>query len=757
MDFGSIAAVAAASATGPDDVGTSAAASSVPTDGVREAGEFGGGNVVNVAIADAAALRWLEKGSTRARLFSLRVLSKDDRDELCMGEIGSIGKFCVDPECTTEAHKEQEFEIDPPSISVSDTYVFVAFSETILLKSWCLPVELFDNLELYTTQTRVWEDWEVLFRELGKRASLSDDDIGAEEVEKVSKVLKRLGQHISLMPEGPAKRLKMQFIREKVEKKYTRDLLITVDPEDEVLPTHLNTIVKEVNALRQDALENEIMQEAADIPNIHMHLSAIGNVMGARDESSDPRPIMDHLRLLGTTTNELVASTSGIDASVKLLSNVALTGVEHKGVADLFKKYGAKDHKPDSTFQNFANDIFVGLQTYLIPLTTWVSRWTTPKGKEVMQGLDAKILDFEAKLLKLSTEVAVVAGAGGGSSTPLQSAFGGLGLNATLTPGVNNPAPTVGIQATFESRFKAVEDEVAALKFGTKSVSVNGQMFSSKADVAAWLKLNGSNPQGYLFCVDVPSFLAMAFTGCKDMQSKVQLEVMANKSKYRTPEHMLVTNSFGTKIPEVFTKGKSLTDPMMLAAMPTFLEFDGTIPSTGFRFTFETLAKEYRLQAEVFASGSLGYMGASVAHGCIAEAVAFLIRLLEWMAATYADLQKVSPGAGGDNWKYVCHCVRVVFEVIHDSRRIGGGRANDSAGTMWGCLQGIRGAREILAKGISAHPTVANVLNIHMQKRSMMREEHETIQAATGKAMSSLREDVTRLSSELARLKSKKP
>ena len=46
MDFGSIAA--AASATGPDDVGTSAAASSVPTDGVREAGEFGGGNVVTV-------------------------------------------------------------------------------------------------------------------------------------------------------------------------------------------------------------------------------------------------------------------------------------------------------------------------------------------------------------------------------------------------------------------------------------------------------------------------------------------------------------------------------------------------------------------------------------------------------------------------------------------------------------------------------------------------------------------------------------
>jgi len=121
---------------------------------------------------------------------------------------------------------------------------------------------------------------------------------------------------------------------------------------------------------------------------------------------------------------------------------------------------------------------------------------------------------------------------------PLQSTFGELGLGSTLTPGANTTTPTAGTQATLESHFKAVEDELAPLKFGTKSVSVSGQQFASKASVAAWIKLNGSNDLGYLFCVDVPSFLALAFTGCKDMQSKVQLEVMANKLKYRTPEHI---------------------------------------------------------------------------------------------------------------------------------------------------------------------------------------------------------------------------
>ena len=83
---------------------------------------------------------------------------------------------------------------------------------------------------------------------------------------------------------------------------------------------------------------------------------------------------------------------------------------------------------------------------------------------------------------------------------------------------------------------------------------------------------------------------------------------------------------------------------------------------------------------------------------------------------------------------------------------------------MWGCLQGIRGAREILAKGISAHPVVANGLNVHMQKRSIMREEHNKIQSATEKLITSLPDevrkqalDVRRLSTEVTKLRAKKP
>ena len=232
------------------------------------------------------------------------------------------------------------------------------------------------------------------------------------------------------------------------------------------------------------------------------------------------------------------------------------------------------------------------------------------------------------------------------------------------------------------------------------------------------------------------------------------MEVMTKKANYSSPEHMLVTKSFGMKIPEVLTKGKSLSDPKMLAAMPSFEDFVGDLPQTGFSHNVLDRIREYSLQVNAFVLDNFSAGGTSVALGCISEVVSFLSRLMVWMMQTYSELQKVSPGGSVDNWKYVCHCVRVVVEVLHEARMIGSGKAVDNAGTMWGCLQGIREARNILANGFSAHPVAANVLNVHMQKRSMMRGEHTKIQANTDKSIGACREEFRKQSTEVARLTS---
>jgi len=223
-------------------------------------------------------------------------LTKNKRDIVCMGEIGAGGKFCVEP----------KMKVDPTVVSVSESYVFIALSETTLLKNWCLPVETFVNIETYINLTRTWMEWEVLFRKLGRRAAAANGAVDTDELAEVVRVVKRLGEHISLMPEGPSKKLKTDAIQDRVTVKYPRAPLVAANPEDEDWVTHTNSIVKEVNQLWQEVTNNEMMYEEGDVPNIHLHLSAIGNVMGARDESMDPRTIMDHLNFLGASTEALL-------------------------------------------------------------------------------------------------------------------------------------------------------------------------------------------------------------------------------------------------------------------------------------------------------------------------------------------------------------------------------------------------------------------------------------------------------------------
>jgi len=172
-----------------------------------------------------------------------------------------------------------------------------------------------------------------------------------------------------------------------------------------------------------------------------------------------------------------------------------------------------------------------------------VTTWTTLQG--VTKGLDEKMRDVKRQISKITMDVAMVAAAAattavsGGTATsrtiPLQQEFGCLGFGVNLTAGGGNPTnsqlgippTTQGTNAALKLRLKLLEEEVWSLKFGTKSASIVGQEFASKAAVAAWMKTNCPNDRGYLLCVDIHSFLALAFTMYKDMQSQVQMEVMS--------------------------------------------------------------------------------------------------------------------------------------------------------------------------------------------------------------------------------------
>ena len=148
---------------------------------------------------------------------------------------------------------------------------------------------------------------------------------------------------------------------------------------------------------------------------MHLHLSAIGNVMGARNVFTDPRTIMEHLNFLGASTEALSENASLVDVRVedleksslamKELEKTSLIDKECGGVKKLFTTYD-----PDLTLGDLGLKIFTGVKTYLDPLTTWMNTWSTSKG--LMKGLDEKMKNVEKKLSKLASDVVTVGAAG---------------------------------------------------------------------------------------------------------------------------------------------------------------------------------------------------------------------------------------------------------------------------------------------------------------------------------------------------------
>ena len=95
----------------------------------------------------------------------------------------------------------------------------------------------------------------------------------------------------------------------------------------------------------------------------------------------------------------------------------------------------------------------------------------------------------------------------------------------------------------------------------------------------------------------------------------------------------------------------------MLAIMPSFEDFDGDFPQTGFSHNFLDRIRDYDLYSNEVVLDNFSAGGASEGLGYISETVSFFSRLMVWMNQTHQELQKGSSEGSVDNWKYVCHCV----------------------------------------------------------------------------------------------------
>lgn len=102
------------------------------------------------------------------------------------------------------------------------------------------------------------------------------------------------------------------------------------------------------------------------------------------------------------------------------------------------------------------------------------------------------------------------------------------------------------------------------------------------------------------------------------------------------------------------------------------------------------------------------------------------------MSREYEQLLKRG-GSEAECWGLVAHCVRAVFEDLHEARMPGRGphlTAEDrSASATWGCFQAQRKMQEYEKMGFAAHPTLSHILNIHLRDHTVSKATFEGIVA----------------------------
>lgn len=520
-------------------------------------------------------------------------------------------------------------------------------------------------------------------------------------------ISKRLGTPISL-ESAHAKKQRKADIKASVEAKFPRIEPSALSAAAQLgnLPAVVNELTDRIQGFRSQLVENDCLLQEYDLSSLDLHLSAIKNIIGDRTVDTDPRTIMDRLAALSQEVVDL-------DTSTKDLEKSSLTAAEQQGLSALFA-----EHTP--SLSGFSAKLFKGVVASFHPLMSWISGWTQDKTGGL---INAKLADIESRLNKGSPSSAIAS-----SNTAFDPLRGmsrlNLGGSSSVDRGTNNLT-----KSTIEELTRRVEDISETIKImreesDTKSVFIVNQAFHSRVDILSWLKLHANNEGGYLQFVDPHALLALAFRSAKDIKEELAMDASSTRAGYFRTEAALVGKSFAFRIPEVFTKGSKLSDPKLLPAIPTFQSFDGETPMSGFKYDFDcqVILAADTITAE--AERMLSTTGSLLALKCLGDAQMFLSKLITWIMSTYHTLQKISPDSSEDNWKYVSHCVRTIFEYLHDARKIGAGRNVHGSYVMWACLQGRRAAAELMDKGFSGHPAVEHVLNIHMQRRALMKDEY---------------------------------
>ena len=346
----------------------------------------------------------------------------------------------------------------------------------------------------------------------------------------------------------------------------------------------------------------------------------------------------------------------------------------------------------------------------LTPLSTFYYEYTSPQSlgspDDPCDKLRSMLNDLKNSDAKLQAEVRLISQNQGMKNAPStvptvplsfgpglhhtqsQSSSANVTLSTVETNIQNLQAAASGQAAHISKLERALHDVIRELP--SNGVQIGTHQFNWKDEWSAFfeLKMKSNNVYGvptpphlYASIVDGFTLMCLAHHDPRTVKENLDVEKGVNACKYESPACVTYKLSLQEPLPPQLspaTKDKSkVIDKRVLGSFKSHADFDTLCDHTSFKSHLIKLVQSKAMEL-------MNFVRNTSLEGIIQETVqsasTFVVSLFTWIATSYQALEvQMGPGLGPDNWKFICHAVRAIFDKLYSLRR-GGGESCDKAG-----------------------------------------------------------------------------
>ena len=653
---------------------------------------------------------------------------------ICGGKVGSKGeKMCVLPmtSCTHKSHRKTSADFIPRNISQSGTYLMISVSKT--------------GQEVWLSQSATFEmggkkwntDWQndvrpkQVWAEILRSVSSARDEETIEFYEELA-----AKNHLEVLDTGgvsPRKRSvpdlmdRESTIEENREDWSDFDMqAANRDPDD--YETAIHRLESKVEFISKKMRATPFDDMFSDTKRLDHQVAALSNKVGYDQAETEPMSVMEHVNHMGLKIEE-----------VKTV--LKTDEVQKKHVQTLFSLY-------EPTLSGLINGCMESCMNAvtkrIMPIEAFFSDTRISESSAIHANppiLGVHLMDRLACMEKKPNQHQTVHGSVGSGVHFGQSAFGvqpasAFGGNPSVVPSTTQVevGKLVSMVNNLESELRVVKADFLRFKRETDStqVKISVEVWDSRDEFKAWWLAN--MPQdvkdAHTCFPDAMGLLSLATGSAAGVNSDYEQMSFASKSTnagYANQQAAVLHLSCDKPLPLMFGTKSDDNDIRTLPLCKSFEEWDKQDGYSLFKDKRWYEIESQMTQLNHKSRACLNSYATLVAATCIADAGKFVLFLFEWMSRTMNILNGANGGIGRksakENWSYVSHSVRAVFDHLHSIRRKGSLHRDDPASMIWEFLKMREEQERIMSMGLNQFPAVANVLQLHMKKNAVMRTE----------------------------------